>query len=60
MRWVCESGRPFKIIEDAKLKYLMKTGRPGLYVPSEFTVSRDVKEVFKNCKNCIGKLLAVG
>jgi len=46
VRWVCESLCPFDIVKDTYFLVLMKTGRPGLYIPSPLTVSRDVRLVF--------------
>ncbi|KAF8161868.1 hypothetical protein BJ912DRAFT_1069166 [Pholiota molesta] len=34
VRWVAESMRPFEIVKDRGFLSLMKTGRPGYYVPS--------------------------
>ncbi|KAI0270918.1 hypothetical protein BGY98DRAFT_883170, partial [Russula aff. rugulosa BPL654] len=36
---------------------LMKTGRPGYYIPSPETVSRDTKKVFARCRKRIAKML---
>ncbi len=44
--WVTENLRPFSIVSDRGFQCLMKTGRPGYYIPSPSTVSRDVKLVF--------------
>ena len=35
----------------------MKTGRPDYHIPSEQTVSRDVKQVFVHARKHIAKLL---
>ena len=43
VRWVAESQRPFKIVCDCGFCCLMKTGRPGYFIPSPKTVSRDAK-----------------
>ncbi len=51
--------RPFKIVEDRGFKKLMKTGRPGYYLPSKETVSRDVKAVFAKCRQRIATMLQV-
>ena len=40
VRWVSESNRPFNIVEDWGFQSLMKTGRPGHYLPSPSTISR--------------------
>lgn len=59
VRWVAESMRPFKIVNDRGFQCLMKTGRPGLYIPSPETVSRDTKKVFARCRKRIAKMLQV-
>ncbi|KAI0691889.1 hypothetical protein C8T65DRAFT_587059 [Cerioporus squamosus] len=40
------SYRPFTVTTDPGFLRLMKTGRPGMYIPSPTTVSRDVKITF--------------
>src|SRR5882757_8027605 len=50
VRWVCESMRPFDIVQDRGFRSLMKTGRPEYYIPSRSTVSRDVKQLFVNVR----------
>ncbi|TFK79414.1 hypothetical protein K466DRAFT_472998, partial [Polyporus arcularius HHB13444] len=37
------SFRPFAVATDPGFLRLMKTGRPGMYIPSPTTISRDVK-----------------
>lgn len=59
VRWVAESMRPFKIVDDHGFQCLMKTGRPDHYIPSAKTVSRDVKKVFTQCRKRIAKTLNV-
>jgi hypothetical protein len=59
VRWVSKSLRPFSIVKDEGFHCLMKTGRPGYYLPSPKTVSRDVKEVFAKTRIRIAKLLRV-
>jgi hypothetical protein len=59
VRWVAESMRPFKIVNDRGFQCLMKTGRPGLYIPSPETVSRDTKNVFARCRKRIATMLQV-
>ena len=58
-KWVAESQRPFSIVEDDGFKTLMKTGRPDYYIPSRYTVARDVKQVFKKTRKRIAKMLQV-
>lgn len=59
MRWVAKSLRPISIVEDEGLQCLMKTGRIGYWMPSKTTVSRDIKNVFKNVRARLAKLLNV-
>jgi hypothetical protein len=59
VRWVAESMRPFKIVRDRGFISLMKTGRPGYYIPSPETVSRDTKKVFARCRKRIATILQV-
>lgn len=59
VRWVAESLRPFKIVKDCALLSLLKTGRPGYFVPSPSTVSHNLKVVFAQTRNRIAKVLQV-
>jgi hypothetical protein len=57
VRWVAESKRPFKIVSDRGFQSLMKTGRPEYHIPSEHTVSRDVKQAFVHARKRVAKML---
>ncbi|KAF9538388.1 hypothetical protein CPC08DRAFT_731257 [Agrocybe pediades] len=57
VRWVAENRRPFSIVKDREFVSLMKTGRPGIKIPSPATVSRDVKMVFVNSRERISRML---
>ena len=59
VRWVAESLRPYEIMNDRAFQCLMKTGRPEYYIPSHYTVARDVKLVFAHMWNRISKMLRV-
>jgi len=59
IRWAAKSKRPFTIVNDEEFRFLMKTGRPSLYIPSASTVSRDTKRVFGVVRNRVSKLLRV-
>ena len=59
VRWVAESMRSIKIIEDPGFHRLMKTGRPQYKIPSRRTVARDVHVVFRRVKERIAKMLQV-
>lgn len=59
VRWIAESKRPFQIVKDRGFRCLMKTGRPGCYIPSPETISKDVKQVFANVRQRIAQMLQV-
>lgn len=59
VRWVSENARPFSIVADRWFLCLMMSGRPGLYVPSPSSVSRDVKIVFAKTRKRIAAMLQV-
>jgi hypothetical protein len=59
VRWVSESIRPFKVVEDCGFQLLMKTGWPEYYIPSALTVLRDVTLVFVQTHQQIAKMLQV-
>jgi hypothetical protein len=59
VRWVVENNRPFTIVNDRGFQSLMKTGRPGYYLPSPSTVSRDVRQVFAHTRVRVAKMLQV-
>ncbi|OJT15390.1 Zinc finger BED domain-containing protein RICESLEEPER 3 [Trametes pubescens] len=57
VKWVAEDLRPFRIVKDRGFLVLMKTGRPGYYVPSPSTVARDVKVVFARTRRRVARFL---
>ncbi|KAF5377290.1 hypothetical protein D9615_006461 [Tricholomella constricta] len=57
VRWISESLRSFNIVKDRGFITLMKSGRPGTYIPSPSTISRDVKLVFEKTRQRIAKIL---
>jgi hypothetical protein len=59
VKWVCVSIQPFDVVSDESFHYLMKSGRPDMYVPSPSTVSRDVRLVFTRTRQRIAKMLSV-
>lgn len=59
VRWVCVFIRPFDVVSDESFHYLMKSGRPDMYVPSTSTVSRDVRLVFTRTCQRIARMLNV-
>jgi hypothetical protein len=59
IQWVAESMHPFKIVKDQGFQCLMKTGRPGYYIPSPETVSQDTKKVFVHVRRRIAMMLQI-
>lgn len=59
VKWVAESLRPFEIVKDQGLQFLMKTGRPEYYLPSPSTISRDVRVMFVCTYERIAKMTKV-
>ena len=57
--WVMESLCPFQIIKDPGFEMLMKTWRPGYYIPSASMVAHDVNTVFLKTRECITQMLQV-
>jgi len=58
-KWIAKGQRPFSIVEDDGFKSLMKTGCPDYYIPSQYTVARDVKPIFKKTRKRVAKMLQV-
>ena len=59
VRWCAENGRPFGLVKDRGFLKLMKTGRPGYWIPSPSTVARDAKVLFASARQRIAKMLQV-
>lgn len=59
VKWLAENLRPYKVVSDRGFLSLMKTGRPGYFVPSPSTVARDMKAVYIRARNRIAKMLQV-
>jgi hypothetical protein len=59
VRWVTENKRPFQIVNDRGFRCITKTGRPGYYIPSAETLSRDVRNVFVRVRERIANSLQV-
>lgn len=59
VRWVTESLRSTKIVDDPGFHRLMKTGRPHYRLPKAKTVARDVHRVFSRVKDRVAKMLTV-
>ncbi|KAG0703263.1 hypothetical protein DFH29DRAFT_803739 [Suillus ampliporus] len=57
VQWVSESLRLFEIVKDRGFQTLMKTGRPGYYLPSPSTVSRNVRLVFAKTRQRVARML---
>ncbi|KAL6300118.1 hypothetical protein BKA93DRAFT_741171, partial [Sparassis latifolia] len=55
--WQEASLRLFTIVEDWAFQSLMKMGRPEYWIPSRWTVARDVHKVFARCHARVTKML---
>lgn len=49
--------RPYVIVSDPGFQCLMKTGRPGYWIPSPSTVVRDIKVIYKKTRENIVRML---
>lgn len=57
VKWVTENNRPLNVINDRALRDLLTAGRPSIDLPSDDTISRDIKTSFEKCRARIAKLL---
>lgn len=57
VRWVTESMRPYAVVKDRGFLSLMKTGRPGYWVPSPSTVIRDTRFVYDRTREKLARVL---
>jgi hypothetical protein len=58
--WVARRHRPFAIVEDEELIDVFKELNNKVEVPSQRTVSRDVKEIFYISRAKVSEILQVG
>ncbi|KAJ7082162.1 hypothetical protein C8R43DRAFT_965514 [Mycena crocata] len=52
IRWISKSLRPFVIAADRGFRYLMRSGRPTVWIPSSSTIARD-EVLFNKTRDCI-------
>ena len=57
--WVARRHCPFTIVEDNELVDIFKDLNNKVEVPSHFTVSRDVKEIFEMSRKQVAAILKV-
>lgn len=57
--WVARRHRPFAIVEDSELVDIFKDLNNKVEVPSRFTVSRDVQEIFNLSRKEVASILKV-
>jgi hypothetical protein len=57
--WVARRHRPFNIVEDDELINIFTDLNNKVEVPSRFTVSRDVKEIFDMSRKKVAEMLKV-
>ncbi|KAJ2974858.1 hypothetical protein NUW54_g11827 [Trametes sanguinea] len=57
VKWVTQSMRPHVIVKDPGFQMLMKTGRPGYWIPPPSTVARDIRVIYKKSHAKVARLL---
>ncbi|KAE9399593.1 hypothetical protein BT96DRAFT_820371 [Gymnopus androsaceus JB14] len=57
VRWITESNRSIRIVEDCHFRELMLAGQPQAKLPGRRTVARDIKSSFERCEGRINQLL---
>jgi hypothetical protein len=57
--WVACRHRPFNIIEDPELIDILTDLNSKVVTPSQYTVSRDVKEIFEMSRGKVSEILKV-
>ncbi|KAJ6486569.1 hypothetical protein DFH09DRAFT_948816, partial [Mycena vulgaris] len=57
VRWFTESNRPMYAAKDRKFHEIVINGRPGIEVPSQTTIARDIKTSFELGEAHISKIL---
>lgn len=57
--WIARRHRPFAIIEDSELVDIFTDLNSKVEVPSRFTVSRDVQEIFFMSRVRVSEMLKV-
>jgi hypothetical protein len=57
--WVAHRHRPFAIVEDDELIDIFMDLNNKVEVPSRFTLSRDVKEIFELSRIKVAEILKV-
>lgn len=57
--WVVCSHRPFVIVKDDYLVKILQMLNSRVVIPSDTTVSRDVKEIFALCQGNVKEFLLV-
>ena len=57
VKWITENNWPVNIINNHELQVLLTAGWPNINLPSNKTISWDIKASFEKCWECIAKLL---
>lgn len=58
-QWICESLRPFDIVEDPGYRRLVKTGRPDFPTPSSKTLRQNVYNIYDRVLPRVSRMLKV-
>jgi hypothetical protein len=57
--WIARRHRPFNIVEDPEFIELLTSLNNKVNIPSRFTVSRDIEEIFQATRKCLAAKLQV-
>jgi len=59
VKWVTENNRPVNTINNWELHNLLMVGQPSTQLPSDDTISQDIKAAYEKCQDRVVKLLQV-
>ncbi|KAJ7898300.1 hypothetical protein B0H14DRAFT_2169173, partial [Mycena olivaceomarginata] len=57
VRWVAESNRPIRIVEDREFREISAAGRPELNIHGRHTLARDLSAAYERCRAHVQSLL---
>ncbi|KAJ7800236.1 hypothetical protein B0H14DRAFT_2306543, partial [Mycena olivaceomarginata] len=57
VRWVAESNRPIRIVEDREFREILAAGRPELNIHGRHTLARDLSAAYERCRAHVQSLL---
>lgn len=57
--WVATSSRPYSLVNDAGFQQILRMFHQNVAIPSESTISRDVKEIYSICRENLAAFIEV-